>query len=72
LTLHSANTYEAKLMRNKIYKLCGAAMLAAFIAIGILAFENKGASIFWPETVAVVPFALAWLVKGQTILKDSG
>ena len=47
-------------------------MLAAFIAIGILAFENKGASIFWPETVAVVAFAVAWLVKGQTILKDSG
>jgi hypothetical protein len=63
---------KQKLMRNKIYKLCGAAMLAAFIAIGILALKNKGASIFWPETVAVVAFAVAWLVKGQTILKDSG
>jgi hypothetical protein len=62
---------KQKLIRNKIYKLCGAVMLVAFIAIGILAFENKGASIFWPETVAVVAFALAWLVKGQTILKDS-
>jgi hypothetical protein len=63
---------KQKLIRNKIYKLCGAAMLAAFIAIGILALKNKGASIFWPETVAVVAFAVAWLVKGQTILKDSG
>jgi hypothetical protein len=62
---------KQKLIRNKIYKLCGAVMLVAFIAIGILAFENKGASIFWPETVAVVAFALAWLVKGQTILKAS-
>ena len=61
---------EQKLMRNRVYKWCGMAMLAAFTAIGILAMANKGASIFWPETVAVVAFALAWLVKGQTILKD--
>jgi len=59
-----------KLIRNKVYKLCGAAMLVAFIAIGILASTTRGASIFWPETVAVVAFAVAWLVKGQTILKD--
>ncbi len=59
-----------KVIRNKVYKVCGAAMLAAFIAIGILASTTKGASIFWPETVAVVAFAVAWLVKGQTILKD--
>jgi hypothetical protein len=59
-----------KLIRNKVYKYCGAAMLAAFIAIGLLAFKNKGASIFWPETLAVFAFALAWLVKGQMILKD--
>jgi hypothetical protein len=28
--------------------------------------------IFWPETLAVVAFAAAWLVKGQAILKDPG
>ena len=61
---------EQKVKRNKIYKVCGAAMLAAFLTIGILAITNKGASIFWPETVAVAAFAIAWLVKGQTILKD--
>ncbi len=61
---------QQKLMRNKIYKVCGAFMLAAFSAIGILAITNKGASIFWPEAVAVAAFAVAWLVKGQTILKD--
>lgn len=59
-----------KLTRNKIYKVCGAFMLAAFSAIGILAVARKGASIFWPESVAVAAFAIAWLVKGQTILKD--
>jgi hypothetical protein len=59
-----------KVMRNKVYTLCGAAMFAAFITIGILAFMNKASSIFWPEAVAVIAFAAAWLVKGQTILKD--
>lgn len=61
---------KQKVMRNKIYKVCGAAMLVAFIAIGVLAVMNKGGSVFWPETLAVVAFAAAWLVKGQTILKD--
>jgi hypothetical protein len=61
-----------KIIRNKIYKVCGALMLAAFSAIGILAFIHRGASIFWPEALAVAAFAVAWLVKGQTILKDYG
>ncbi|MDH4164558.1 MAG: hypothetical protein OEW15_17990 [Nitrospirota bacterium] len=59
-----------KLIRNSIYKWCGLAMLAAFIMIGYLAVFNKGASIFWPETIAVVAFATAWVVKGRIILKD--
>jgi hypothetical protein len=59
-----------KLTRNKIYKLCGAAMLVAYITIGILALAKDGSSIFWPETLAVVAFAAAWLVKGRLVLKD--
>ena len=39
------------------------------IAIGLLAFMNNGASIFWSEIVAVVAFAVAWLVKGRIVLK---
>lgn len=59
-----------KLRRNAVYRWCGLAMLGAFAAIGGLALTERGASIFWPETVAVVAFAVAWLVKGQTVLKD--
>lgn len=59
-----------KLQRNKIYKVCGIAMLVAFIAIGVLVATDRSASIFWPETLAVIAFAAAWLVKGQTVLKD--
>lgn len=55
--------------RNLVYRICGVLMLLSFIVIGFLAFRNRGESIFWPETVAVVAFGIAWLVKGQTILK---
>jgi hypothetical protein len=32
--------------------------------------QNEMASIFYPETLAVMAFATAWLVKGQVVLKD--
>lgn len=70
--LTPANPTRQKVQRNKVYKVCGAAMFVAFVAIGLLAALNGGGSIFWPETLAVVAFAAAWLVKGQTILKDPG
>ena len=66
-----AEPSRQKLARNRIYKACGIAMLLSFLCIGYLAFAHRGVSIFWPEAVAVVAFAVAWLVKGQTILKDS-
>jgi hypothetical protein len=59
-----------KILRNRIYKVCGAGMLVGFVAIGVLAVLHKGASIFWPETLAVVAFSAAWLVKGRIVLKD--
>jgi hypothetical protein len=59
-----------KQQRNKAYKICGLIMLGAFIWIGVLAFTNNGASIFWPETIAVIAFAAAWLIKGQTFYPD--
>jgi hypothetical protein len=59
-----------KVIRNKVYKVCGLAMLVAYATIGALAFEYHGTSIFWPETVAVVAFGVAWLVKGQIVLRD--
>jgi hypothetical protein len=65
-----ANPTRQKIVRNKIYKICGVAMLVGFVAIGLLAILHHGASIFWPEALAVVAFATAWLVKGQFVLKD--
>jgi len=59
-----------KIRRNRVYRICGVVMLCCFVAIGILAVMKNGGSIFRPETGAVIAFGVAWLVKGQTILKD--
>jgi hypothetical protein len=50
--------------RRRIYQACGAVMLLSFAAIAVLAVVARGASLFWPETCAVVAFGVAWLVKG--------
>src|ERR1051325_5039703 len=59
-----------KLQRNKVYVTCGIIMLVSFATIPVLKLLSKDASIFWPETTAIVAFAVAWLTKGQQILKD--
>lgn len=59
-----------KRQRNTVYRVCGWLMGLAFVCIGVLWFLDRQRSIFWPETVAVMAFAAAWLVKGQLVLKD--
>jgi hypothetical protein len=61
---------DQKKSRNKVYRVCGLLMFVAFAAIGVIKVQNNGGSIFWPETLAVVAFGIAWLVKGQTVLKE--
>jgi len=69
-----ANTPAApsgrKKQRNTVYVVCGALMGIAFVWIGLLWLTNRERSIFWPETLAVMAFSCAWLVKGQLVLKD--
>ena len=57
-------------LRNAVYRVCGVVMLLSFVAIGIVQLRHNDASFFWPESIAVFAFGIAWLVKGQTILKD--
>lgn len=61
---------KQKRSRNKIYILSGIVMLMSFGAIVALKAISKDRSIFWPETFAIVAFGVAWLTKGQAILKD--
>lgn len=65
-----------KLQRDIVYRICGWAILAAIVLIGIVKLTPLGTSllpfepVFWLESVAIVSFGLSWLTKGQMILKD--
>lgn len=65
-----------KLQRNTVYRVCGYAILASILLIAVAAIPAVCRRIcwlkprFWLESVAVVAFGVAWLVKGETILKD--
>ena len=52
-----------KRLRNGFYISCGVIMVACMIWAAIA--KNNGKSIYWPETIALVAFALSWLVKGR-------
>jgi len=65
-----ADPSERKKQRNTVYVVCGALMGLAFAWIAILWLVDRQRSIFWPETLAVMSFSCAWLVKGQLVLKD--
>lgn len=61
---------KQKKSRNKIYILSGIVMLLSLGAIVAIKAISEDTSIFWPETFAIVAFGIAWLTKGQAILKD--
>jgi len=61
---------KQKLSRNKIYVACGIVMVLMLVGIVAIKAIDATRSIFWPETVAIVAFGVAWLTKGQAILKD--
>jgi hypothetical protein len=51
-----------KLWRNRVYMLCGLAIVACMLWAGYNGMTGK--PIFIPESVALVAFAASWLVKG--------
>ena len=57
-----------KKRRNAVYFLCGLTMIVGIVIIGIQGMRQG--SIFWPEAFAIGAFGVAWLTKGQAILKD--
>ena len=65
-----------KRQRNRVYSVCGWAILASIVLIilyGKLGWTNligHLGAMFCFETTALVAFGVAWLVKGETILKD--
>jgi hypothetical protein len=65
-----------KLQRNRIYSACGIVIIASMLAIAITKLLRLEYSIFGfgPvfcfEATSLLAFGFAWLIKGETFLKD--
>lgn len=55
-----------KQRRNKIYLVCGLVIVGCIVWAGISGGLYKK-SIFWPESIALVAFAVSWLTKGYAV-----
>ena len=51
-----------KRWRNRVYLVCGITIVASIIWAGLAGLNGR--PIFLPESIALVAFAVSWLVKG--------
>lgn len=62
--------------RNRVYGACGLTIIACMVAMvaltigGILHGHPPSGLLFWCESLALAAFGVAWLTKGEGILKD--
>ncbi len=54
-----------KRWRNWVYLICGLVIVASMIWAGVAGSRDK--PIFVPESVALIAFAVSWLVKGYAL-----
>jgi len=68
-----------KLIRNKIYKYCGYAIVGSITAMIVFVVTKRIFDysipkwldvIFWLETIAVMSFGFSWIVKGNALFSD--
>ncbi|WP_442845816.1 hypothetical protein [Leeuwenhoekiella sp. H156] len=66
-----------KIMRNRMYRICGSLMLAALLVVvlgltGVIpeTSYDELRLTFWMEAVAVEAFGFSWLVKGEALMGD--
>ena len=77
MSAHGHALTPGKVLRNRVYTVCGIVILASMAAILLLIkvlnvkvlFGGLG-TIFFFETTSLLAFGVAWLVKGQTLFKD--
>jgi hypothetical protein len=78
MTADNKELTRKKLQRNRVYTGCGYAILASILMIGIHKLLHVDYSIgsldptFCFESTALLAFGFAWLIKGETFLKDEG
>ena len=65
-----------KLVRNRVYTICGGIILACVLLIGLYKSALTASQValwdpvFWLETLALEAFGFSWLVKGETLWRD--
>jgi hypothetical protein len=65
-----------KLQRNIVYRVCGCTIIACIALAGVVVLPpvkplfERFAPVFWFESIAIEAFGWAWLIKGETFLKD--
>ncbi|WP_230968829.1 hypothetical protein [Nitrogeniibacter aestuarii] len=64
------NPTPQKRIRNKVYRICAIVMAASGVAMWWFSKIKLAQGMFWSESLAVMAFAGAWLVKGQLFLRD--
>lgn len=75
-TLSDAWPTAQKLVRNRICRTCGVAIVMCIVAIGAeslfvdVASPNRLSPVFWLESVALWAFGWSWFVKGETLFRD--
>ncbi len=65
-----------KLIRNKIYIICGIAIIGCIISIAIYylfidTIFPIPSFVFWAETIALIAFGISWITKGETLFPDN-
>ncbi|HQQ97899.1 MAG TPA: hypothetical protein PLX35_11580 [Cyclobacteriaceae bacterium] len=71
----AANPIRWKKVRNTIYRVCGAITALSILTIAVLSFTGIGDQlsfpyVFWFEVTSIVPFGVAWLIKGGFLFTD--
>ena len=68
---------RGKRRRNMVYRACGIVMMASIVSIGLYTAFLKGSAagpinpVLVLESVALLAFGISWLVKGNTLFRDS-
>lgn len=63
LTAKGEQPRADKRRRNLVYLICGILIVASIVWAAVSGL--KGKPIFWPESIALIAFAVSWLVKGN-------
>ncbi len=67
---------KMKIIRNRIYTVCGYTIIIGLVVIGIVSIPAiqpkmvRFRPVFWLEALIVFVFGVSWFTKGQTIFKD--